>query len=38
MAGLREVVRAFPDYELEAGRIARVWVAADNLTLLDQLR
>jgi predicted ester cyclase len=36
--GRRITTREFAVYELAAGRIARVWVAADNLTLLDQLR
>ena len=36
--GRRITTSEFAVYRLERDRIAQVWVAADNLTLLDQLR
>jgi steroid delta-isomerase-like uncharacterized protein len=36
--GRRITTREFAVYHLRDGRIAEVWVAADNLKLLDQIR
>jgi aspartyl-tRNA synthetase len=36
--GRRITISEFAVYRLEHDRIAQVWVAADNLSLLDQLR
>ena len=36
--GRRVTTDEFAVYRVEAGRIAQVWVTADNLGLLDQLR
>jgi predicted ester cyclase len=36
--GRRVSTQEFAIYRFEAGRIAEVWVTADNLRLLDQLR
>jgi hypothetical protein len=40
IAGLEDVVRACPDYlyRTAQGRIAEVWVTADTVGRLDQLR
>jgi predicted ester cyclase len=36
--GRRVSTQEFAIYRFQAGRIAEVWVTADNLRLLDQLR